>query len=255
MKNRYKKFMANVVELVFNGGEIEVKADFLPFAQCVKINFSGCEKYVIKGAKRAFLHHEYSEVWNQDGCVPVTEFTGDFEIKFPELVDTWVSDGNGNPVLKKCYKGGTYSPDKYHYPIEMDNVITLDNGKFLIRDYDKYGSKLSILSTLPKVVWEETQPKEFNIASKREKIICRVYGEYFITKKGTKCFRVNPNGKHMMLRGFYGGAMRCADLLYDVRNNPEVIYHKDASSNGGGLGYRYLIVPRDWKQSLSEDDI
>ena len=76
-------------------------------------------------------------------------------------------------------------------------------------------------------------------------------GEYFVSKKGTKCFRIG-NGPHIILQDDWGGAFN----KYRGHTLPEdQIYYRRSSSNGGGCGYDYAIIPKDWRLQITEDDI
>lgn len=135
-------------------------------------------------------------------------------------------------------------------PLSFENVITLNDGNFLIKEYGKYKSNLSFLSEVPAIAWTPCKPSDFNLD---RGTFYYIKGEFFTSKKGTKCFRVNPNGKHILLRDSWGGAFE----KYRGNTLPKegAVYYRRASSNGGGCGYDYAVYPANWRYTLSEEDI
>lgn len=84
-----------------------------------------------------------------------------------------------------------------------------------------------------------------------------MYGRYWISKKGSKCF--TPTSKdmatHILIKNSWGGAFdhtrgREYDLVSEMSE-----YSKSASSNGGGTGYCYYIMKKGTKNVISADDI
>lgn len=140
----------------------------------------------------------------------------------------------------------------YHEVIDMANVITLDNGKFLIKDYGKYASGLCFVSDKPKFFWNEIKREDLNLGRGE---YAALYGYYYVSKKGTKCFKLSSKlqATHMLLRDNWGGAFNSYRGNTLVELNHE--YHRRASSNGGGTGYDYAVFPIGWRNILSEDDI
>lgn len=128
------------------------------------------------------------------------------------------------------------------------DIIVLTNGKFLIKSYGKYGAHLCFISPVPRLDWEKATRMQFNLPNGELK---QLTGEYFVSKKGTKCFRIG-DGPHIILQDDWGGAFN----KYRGRTLPEdQVYFRRASSNGGGCGYDYAIVPKDWKLQITEDDL
>lgn len=136
--------------------------------------------------------------------------------------------------------------------LNKEGVIQLTNGTFLINKYGKYEPNLSFLNIKPDVnsEWIRVEPSEFNLP---KGCLSKIYGTFFTSKKGTKCFRINPNGEHMLIGDCWGGSSN----RYYGGTLPEegALYYRRASSNGGGLGHDYAIYQRDWKYELSEEDI
>lgn len=138
--------------------------------------------------------------------------------------------------------------------VDTEGVVELNDGSFLIKDYEKYGSGLCILHSHPAFGYEYVScgKDDLNLSSGSFDVL---YGAYFVSKKGTKCFRVDKNGPHKLVRDDWGGAFndyRGGSLPVEGK---DVLYYKRAKSNGGGMGYDYVVVPRDWKNVLSVEDI
>lgn len=139
-----------------------------------------------------------------------------------------------------------------------ESIIELDNGTCLYNSYGKYKSNLCFLGSresLEKFIsgelWRDVPAIEFNLPRGDYSIIA---GEYFVSKKGTKCFRIKEDGKHILIRDNWGGCFN------DYRGGnleklPNKSYYRRASSNGGGTGNDFCIVPTGTKYQLSEDDI
>jgi hypothetical protein len=133
-----------------------------------------------------------------------------------------------------------------------EEYITLSNVMFLVNKYGKYKPNLSFISQYPCVerFFKKIDSRSLNLDRGDLSVI---YGEFFVSKKGTKCFRIDPNGCHVLIRDDWGGAFdsyRGRAIL-----NENALYERRASSNGGGCGYDYAIFPRDWKYCISVDDI
>lgn len=135
---------------------------------------------------------------------------------------------------------------------DMEWVIELDNWKFLINSYWKYKPNLSFITRVPKLSFESVSSKDLNFDEWDFDVI---YWEFFVSKKWTKCFRVLPKekAKHILIRDNWWGAFN----KYRWRTLPEdgAVYYRRASSNGGWSGYDYGVYEKDFKNTLSEDDI
>lgn len=131
-----------------------------------------------------------------------------------------------------------------------EESVLLDDGSHLMNKFGKYEPNLCFLSKLPYIMWRRTTAKEYNLSPKCS--LCYVRGTFFKSKKGTNCFRLNENGPHILLRDDWGGAFE----KYRGRKLPEdQLYYRRASSNGGGCGYDYAVVPLGWRKVITEDDI
>lgn len=80
-----------------------------------------------------------------------------------------------------------------------------------------------------------------------------LFGDYWISRKGSKCFRPKSplNAKHLLIKVAWGGA----DETHGSRGNyPEdipsgVCYFRHARSNAGGMGYDYWVIPVEYHAS------
>jgi hypothetical protein len=131
-----------------------------------------------------------------------------------------------------------------------DRAIELDNGNFLVNLYGKYQPDLSFIHSDPEIEWKGIKRQELNLA---EGDYSYIRGEHFVSKKGTKCFRVKEDGGHVLIEDNWGGAFN----NYRGRSLPkeESLHYKRASSNGGGSGYDYAIYPYPWRYSIGEENI
>lgn len=145
------------------------------------------------------------------------------------------------------------------------DVIELNSGDYIIQNYGKYCSGLGII--VPKDdahigpygdedksirLFQDEDRCDKSVFNLGNGVVDTLRGKYFVSKKGTKLFKVDPNGPHMLLRDDWGGAFN------DYRGGKlpdNQLYYRRASSNGRGSGYDYAVVPIDWKQSISEDDL
>jgi len=79
-----------------------------------------------------------------------------------------------------------------------------------------------------------------------------IEGEFRTNKKGTKIFDTTGKKDHVLLILKLDRRNNAHGFEIDKINN--YLYHHTARSNGGGVGYDYVIVSKDYKNQLSEDD-
>jgi hypothetical protein len=136
----------------------------------------------------------------------------------------------------------------------------LDNGQWLYLDYGKYRPNLTfVLDEIPIdtemnesidfLPWKEIHMNYYNIDGR---VIDVLPGNFWVSKKGTSCFHPTMEGaKHHLLRERWGERRDRGDLSEEEG----ALYFRRASSNGGGRGFTYMVVNRDWRKSISIDDI
>jgi hypothetical protein len=131
-------------------------------------------------------------------------------------------------------------------------IIKLDNGNYLFNDYGKYSSGLSfILPSEDTEIFKSVETEQYNLP---DGDLSEVKGRFFTSKKGTKCFDVKEDGPDVLIRDSWGGSFNKyrGDTLSLLPNQK---YFNRASSNGGGNGYDYVVVPIHTKYTISIDDI
>lgn len=155
---------------------------------------------------------------------------------------------------------------KMHSSLSGD-VVEMTNGDYLIQNYGKYTSGLGIIvgkndshigpygeDQCIRLFQEpdRLEKSNFNLGSGT---LDSIRGKFFVSKKGTKLFKVDPNGPHLLLRDDWGGPFN----KYRGGKLPTMeggaLYYRRASSNGGGIGYDYAVVPAQWRLEISEDDL
>ena len=137
--------------------------------------------------------------------------------------------------------------------VELDvpeGWVQLDDGKFICpKEYfGKYKPDLLIINVFPELVWDRLDGYNLNIDAKG---LVGVRGKFFKTKKGTNAFQVSGHGPHLLVKDSWGGSFN----NYKGGELPtNQLYHKRASSNGGGSGYDYAIITCDWINNATIND-
>lgn len=172
-------------------------------------------------------------------------------------IETWCIDNDRNlyKIKLPITSNSTVYDEtfKLHKLVNMENVVKLNNGSYLINSHGKYLPNLTFLYDKPDFSYIRIEPKELNLPKGDMSIL---YGNFFISKKGTKCFRIQDNKKlasHILVSDDWGGCFNS----YRGNTLPEeqAEYFRRARSNGGGSGVDYAIFPINWKYQLSEEDI
>lgn len=171
---------------------------------------------------------------------PRNEVVGDAEISvINDIIPTWCYGltqwGHNNEVVEKVdlYKDSNYDTNLIKREVFVnEQAIELSDGKFLIKDYKKYGSDLLVVSEIPTIVYSKSTA---NIGGTKLK---EVKGRFFTTKKGAKAFDTTvKNPTHILYKDGWGGCFND----YRGRKLPDGLYNRRASSNGGGVGYDYAV--------------
>lgn len=137
-------------------------------------------------------------------------------------------------------------------------TIVLTNGEKIIRRYGKYqpGIAFFINEDNNTIGWLDRNIHRLDLNIEFDASgIKWIPGDFWISKKGTKCFRPKENGEHVLVEASWGG---CFDDTRGTEYNKVkdlAIYARCASSNGGGMGCNYYIFPREFHNELTEDDI
>lgn len=134
------------------------------------------------------------------------------------------------------------------------SVIFVTNGEVLCNRFGKYQPNLCFVLNEENIsdVWEDSGNK-YNINWDGDVVELR--GDYWISKKGTKCFRPNKEGKHVLIRVDWGGCFNPTrgKEYSEIKNIAE--YSVRASSNGGGNGYNFYVLPYGFHREVSIDEI
>ena len=148
------------------------------------------------------------------------------------------------------------------------DVVEMNDGSYLVKHYGKYTSNLGIIvenndeAVKAKTEYEsehielfETkyEGSQFNLGN--ECCLRGMVGDFFISKKGTKLFKKNKDGKHVLLRDDWGGCFNDYRGGTLPGTDEGALYFRRASSNGGGSGYDYCVIPKDWRRTITIDDI
>lgn len=137
-----------------------------------------------------------------------------------------------------------------------NNLIQLENGNYLYFNYGKYKSGLTFIISNPDAplgyFTDKELDKQLNLLYTGDASFLR--GKFFVSKKGSYMFDLTTDKPHILIRVGWGGAFNRTRGFKSENLPVEKIYFRRASSNGGGAGYDYLILPADYKHKYSLDD-
>ena len=225
-------------------GKYEIATDKGPFRVWITITIDKNNKVLETKVSHVYYNDDYTQI--NDVKLNFTPVMGFYE-------DGWY--GKHNIAYKIEGFEGLYAPCEKGYitnvsPLKEEDHIKLSNGNVLMNKFGKYEPNLCFICAYPHIIWEDIEAKDLNLD--RGDFKC-LHGEFFVSKKGTKCFRIKKNGQHILLRDNWGGAFN----NYRGGTLPEegALYYRRASSNGGGSGYDYAIYNSNWQFQLSEEDI
>jgi hypothetical protein len=145
---------------------------------------------------------------------------------------------------------------QYQLEGENKNTIKLQDGRYIYFDHHKYGSKLNILvDSLDEFVMDNLLPnrelsEQFNLQGSGNAYY--MPGRFFVSKKGSPFFDTTGDTPHVLCMIAWGGSFRKSRGLSVVPQ--EALYYKRRSSNGGGYGKDYIVLPKDFQNVLSLDD-
>lgn len=139
-------------------------------------------------------------------------------------------------------------------------------GNFILNDgsicdnsqYGKYGCHLTIIrngAVEDKIEWQEPDNliKDMNLPMPSGSTLRYLRGDFFTSKKGTKMFKIKPQGSHVLIQDNWGGAFNSYRGGCLPENGCE--YFHRASSNGGGNGYDYAVYKTGFKYTASLEDL
>ena len=86
-----------------------------------------------------------------------------------------------------------------------------------------------------------------------------IFGDFWRSKKGSACFRPKSpmKAKHLLIRVDWGGCFNSHRGNYsdDIRGIDGVLYFRRASSNGGGSGYDYWVLPVGYTRVIHDEEV
>ena len=130
--------------------------------------------------------------------------------------------------------------------------VNLQDGKFLYRWYGKYMPDLLFINAIPEHNWQEVDFREFNLGPIGD--LRQIRGRYFKTQKGANAFEASSQGPHVLLGDNWGGSFNS----YRGENSPKAqdcLYQRLASSNRGGSGTTFSVVPIGYKAEYSVNEL
>lgn len=170
-------------------------------------------------------------------------------------------------IVKRFKVEEIISPSPEHLQelaLEEARIISLDSG-YLWNDYGKYRSDLTVLFQDLDQVHFSTCGTNWYVNWKKNDIdipmgidwdgeVSYCYGEFFVSRKGTKCFRIDSQGKHVLCMISWGGCFNSSRGIVGTDKHSPLYFHC-ARSNGGGAGCDYIILPRGYQYRPSEEDV
>jgi len=162
-------------------------------------------------------------------------------------------------------KGGNYMLNKYAtnmkelWPeIESGDATMLSNGEMLIRKYGKYNPGICIVLPPDSPVLPVMVDGSVFMNIKFDcSIIETIEGEFWISKKGTPCFRPKVLGPDILIETSWGGCFESSrgSEFEEISKLNGCKYAKFAPSHGGGEGYCYYVFPRTYQKTIDLDEI
>jgi len=168
------------------------------------------------------------------------------------LTTPWWYSNEGLPIKLEAILPIMAEEERQRKVFLLDHegsLLLSENNVILYNNFGKYS---------PNICFLIKNPETFNwISLSREDLPKGDYsfirGEYFVSKKGTKCFRIK-DGPHIIIKDSWGGAFN-SYRGGQLEKLPNQLFFRCASSNGHGMGNDYVIVPYKTYHLLNEDDI
>lgn len=135
-------------------------------------------------------------------------------------------------------------------------AIELVTGEKLIKRYGKYNPGICFIMSDNNidVEWKEYDDNFLNIEFDASSVEW-IPGDFWISKKGTSCFRPSEDGKHVLIKVHWGGCFESSRGEEYAEVKKLAVYARRAQSNGGGAGKNYYVFERDFRKEISLDDI
>lgn len=135
------------------------------------------------------------------------------------------------------------------------DFIKLSNGDLLYKWYGKYAPNFCLLTKQelkPYYLRKQVKASDFNLPD-NDRLLYMIPGKYWVSQKGTKCFRADENGAYILLIDEWGGGcFRTSKARRLPEESEGAVYFRRARSNGGGCGTDYAVVPKGWVNHADE---
>jgi|JI10StandDraft_1071094.scaffolds.fasta_scaffold202871_1 hypothetical protein len=134
------------------------------------------------------------------------------------------------------------------------------NSCFLVNNFGKYSPNITFVlekdfegKSLETFSNQKTQEIIADMNLDLSGCVSVMFGDFWKSQKGGACFRPKEikHASHVYIRISWGGAFEKSRGLRDFPKHYE--YYRRASSNGGGTGFDYLVVPMGFVALRSED--
>lgn len=133
--------------------------------------------------------------------------------------------------------------------------IKLVNGETLICRFGKYEPGLCFVLS-DETVAEKWMDSFIDLNINFDAFnISWMIGEFWISRKGSSCFRPTSNGHHVLIRASWGGSFEPSRGNEYTEVKKDALYARQSASHGGGCGYNYYVFPKDFKKEVTIDDI
>ena len=132
--------------------------------------------------------------------------------------------------------------------------VELTNGEVLCNRFGKYQPNLCFVLNEEgaQLGWDDKIP---NLNLEFDGDLDYIPGDFWVSKKGTHCFRPKKDGKHILLRVNWGGCFVSTRGCEYEEVKPLAIFSRRAGSNGGGTGYNFYIFDKNFHREVSIEDI
>lgn len=125
-----------------------------------------------------------------------------------------------------------------------------------LKAFKKYEPMLLIIADVPYIKWERMDEEMKTSLNINEAGLTEfLKGDFFVTKKGTKSFRIKKDGKNILFRTDFNYTPINTDERKRLEDNGEVLHYSRRTSNGGGLGWDYYVVNKDWSYVPDIDNL
>jgi hypothetical protein len=137
----------------------------------------------------------------------------------------------------------------YDFVVKVHSIakigLTFSKDPYALENYQE-------LSELSKNMLETFMNIKFDCS-----IIETIEGEFWISKKGTPCFRPKVLGPDILIETSWGGCFESSrgTEFEEISKLNGCKYSKFAPSHGGGAGYCYYVFPRTYQKTIDIDEI